>query len=54
MVYTSERGQALIEVIATVLVLLSFAFLYFNYTEKTQDLLEQSRFNKARNIVRFK
>ena len=44
MVHASQRGQALIEVIATVLVLMTFAFLYFNFNQSTGLLLEQSRF----------
>ena len=54
MVHTSQRGQALIEVIATVLVLMSFAFLYFNFTQKTQGLLEESRFKGRIKAARFK
>ena len=46
MVHPSQRGQALIELIGAVVVLMTFAFLYFNFSMKQNQLLEKDRFEQ--------
>lgn len=47
MVYSSQRGQALLEIIATVMILLGFTFLYFNFSIKTEQVLNTHHFGRS-------